>query len=219
MYWCTWRSSGGHNRYLLKRLHHGWKFLTISTCSTSPYVLVNSIIYIGSSQNLYSSYSIRRLLPWRADQWIFPALDYMKYNGSLIFGSTYNKSGLQIRVHTGKLFFLFLNQNICCGYSKELTQWDSSFKHTKHMFKLMGKEINAILGAQTILIWTFDKGTGFEQASMRKIQGLFKALNSKSFSNSFQGLKVNEIYWSKCYNSTSEMLDWDNGDISTGKLV
>ena len=24
------------------------------------------------------------------------------------------------------------------------------------MFKLMGKEINAILGAQTILIWTYD---------------------------------------------------------------
>ena len=29
-------------------------------------------------------------------------------------------SGLEIRVHTGKLYVLFLNQNICCGYSKEL---------------------------------------------------------------------------------------------------
>ena len=29
-----------------------------------------------------------------------------------------------------------------------------SFEHSKHMFKLMGKEINAILGAQNILIWT-----------------------------------------------------------------
>ena len=27
---------------------------------------------------------------------------------------------------------------------------------TQNMFKLMGKEINAILGAQTILIWTYD---------------------------------------------------------------
>ena len=26
-------------------------------------------------------------------------------------------------VHTGKLFFLFLNQNICCGYSKEPSHW------------------------------------------------------------------------------------------------
>ena len=56
-------------------------------------------------------------------------------------------SGLQIRVHTGKLFFLKLNQNICFGYSKE---------PPKHMYKLMGKEINAILGSQTILIWTFE---------------------------------------------------------------
>ena len=64
--------------------------------------------------------------------------------------------GLQIRVHTGKLFPFFLNQNICCGYSKEPSQWDGSFEHPKHMFKLMGNEVNAIFGAQTILIWTYD---------------------------------------------------------------
>ena len=29
---------------------------------------------------------------------------------------------LQIRVDIGKLFSLFLIQNICCGYSKELSQ-------------------------------------------------------------------------------------------------
>ena len=33
-----------------------------------------------------------------------------------------NTTGLQIRVHTKKLFFLFLNQNICGGYSKEPSQ-------------------------------------------------------------------------------------------------
>ena len=27
------------------------------------------------------------------------------------------------------LFFLFLNQNVCCRYSKEPTQCDSSFEH------------------------------------------------------------------------------------------
>ena len=27
------------------------------------------------------------------------------------------------------LFFLFLNQNICCGYSIEPSQWDGSFEH------------------------------------------------------------------------------------------
>ena len=63
--------------------------------------------------------------------------------------------GLQIRVHTGKLFFLFLNQNICYGYSKEPSQRDGSLEHPKYMFKLMDKEIITILGAQTILIWTY----------------------------------------------------------------
>ena len=33
-------------------------------------------------------------------------------------------------------FFLFLNQTICCGYSK-----DGSFEHPKHTLKLMGKKI------------------------------------------------------------------------------
>ena len=32
------------------------------------------------------------------------------------------KAGLQIRERIGKLFALFLIQNICCGYSKELSQ-------------------------------------------------------------------------------------------------
>ena len=80
-------------------------------------------------------------------------------------------TGLQIRVCTGKLFFLFLNQNICCGYSKEPSRWDGSFKHPKHMFKLMGKEIIAILGAQTILIWTYVKYINliYNQASKKSV--------------------------------------------------
>ena len=48
----------------------------------------------------------------------------------------------QIRVCNWKLFFLFLNQNICCEYSKEPSRWDSSFEHPKHMFKLMDKKNN-----------------------------------------------------------------------------
>ena len=63
--------------------------------------------------------------------------------------------GLQIRVCIWKLFFLFLNPNICCGYLKEPSQWDGSFEHPKHMFKLKGEEINTIFGAQMILIWTY----------------------------------------------------------------
>ena len=53
--------------------------------------------------------------------------------------------GLQIGELNGKLFYLFLNQNICCGYSKESSRWDGSFEHLKHMFNLMDKKINTIL--------------------------------------------------------------------------
>ena len=46
--------------------------------------------------------------------------------------------------------FLFLSQNICCGYSKEPSQWDSSLEHPKHRLKLMGKKILTILSSN---IW------------------------------------------------------------------
>ena len=35
------------------------------------------------------------------------------------------------------------------------TQKNRLNEHPKHMFKLMGKEISAILGAQTIIIWAY----------------------------------------------------------------
>ena len=44
-----------------------------------------------------------------------------------------------------KIIFLFLNQNICCGHSKELSQLDGSFEHPKHMLKVMGKNILTFL--------------------------------------------------------------------------
>ena len=59
--------------------------------------------------------------------------------------STKTPPGLKLRVLNENLIFLFLNQNICCGYSKEPSQWDSSFEHPKHMLKSMGKKIFTIL--------------------------------------------------------------------------
>ena len=53
--------------------------------------------------------------------------------------------GPQIRVRNWKLFFLFLNQNICCGYSEEPSHRDGSFEHPRHMFRLMDKKIITIL--------------------------------------------------------------------------
>ena len=51
----------------------GKKILKLSTHPTCPYVFVNSIIYIGNSQNFYSS-----IPSWPADKWIFssPAVCY-----------------------------------------------------------------------------------------------------------------------------------------------
>ena len=62
----------------------------------------------------------------------------------------------QIRVRNWKLFFLFLNQNICCGYSKEPSHRDGSFEHPKHMFKLMDKKIITIYARVFLLNWTYD---------------------------------------------------------------
>ena len=42
------------------------------------------------------------------------------------------------------LIFLCLNQNICCGYSRESSWWDGSFEHTKCMLKMMDKQIFTI---------------------------------------------------------------------------
>ena len=42
------------------------------------------------------------------------------------------------------MIFLFLNQNMYCGYSKEPSQWDDSFEHKKYRLKIMGKKIFTI---------------------------------------------------------------------------
>ena len=64
-------------------------------------------------------------------------------------------TGLQIKVCNETLFFLFLNQNICCGYSKEPSNWDGSLKHPKHMFKLRDKKIIAISRWKFWLNWPY----------------------------------------------------------------
>ena len=59
----------------------------------------------------------------------------------------YGKQYLRTLVKSAyqKTNLLISQPNICCGYSKEPSQWDSSFEHPKHMLKLIGKKIFAIL--------------------------------------------------------------------------
>ena len=56
-------------------------------------------------------------------------------------------TGLYLMVRNEKMIFLFLNQNICCEYSKELSQWD------KHMLKLMGKKILTIIPSIFLFVY------------------------------------------------------------------
>ena len=48
----------------------------------------------------------------------------------------------QTKFAGGIIIFLFLNQYICCGYSKEPSQWEGSFEHPKHM---LGNKWNFLL--------------------------------------------------------------------------
>ena len=62
-----------------------------------------------------------------------------------------------------KTIFLFLNQNICCGYSKEPSHRDGSFEHLKHMLKIMSKNyaenfclskpVDGVIYFLLILVW------------------------------------------------------------------
>ena len=44
-----------------------------------------------------------------------------------------------------KSIFLFINQNIYCGYSKEPFHGDGSFEHPKQMFEQIDKKIFDLL--------------------------------------------------------------------------
>ena len=69
------------------------------------------------------------------------------FTTGFFFMKEYAPSGLKLRERNEYLIFLFLNQNKCCGYSKEPSHWDGYFEHPKHIFKLRGKKIF------TILLW------------------------------------------------------------------
>ena len=61
-------------------------------------------------------------------------------------------------------FLISQPKNICCGYSKEPSQWDGSFEHPKHMrsfehpkhmLKIMGKKIFTFLRWKCLFIRTY----------------------------------------------------------------
>ena len=54
-----------------------------------------------------------------------------------------------------KIIFLISQPKHMLQVLKRTVSMRGFLEHPKHMLKLMGKEIYAILGAQTILIWTY----------------------------------------------------------------
>ena len=51
----------------------------------------------------------------------FPKFECVMNNSKKVYVCD-GDAGLELRVHNETFIFLFLNQNICCGYSKELSQ-------------------------------------------------------------------------------------------------
>ena len=104
-----------------------------------------------------------------------------------------------------KIIFLFLKQNLCCGYSKEPPQWDGSFDHPKHMLKLMGKKIFTLLSSKIFVylnLWYSRTCTCFIFAELK--DGV-KILRTRFHSSSFKLSKL----WPTGYTSSSSML-WKN---------
>ena len=54
-----------------------------------------------------------------------------------------------------KIIFLISQPKHMIWVLKRTFSMKRFFQSHKHMLKLMGKEINAILGVQTFLIWTY----------------------------------------------------------------
>ena len=67
--------------------------------------------------------------------WAFPfIISWCMHKG-------YGPCHLLIRECTRKIFFLFLYENICCGYSLEVPQWGTSNEYPQHMFSYRNKKI------------------------------------------------------------------------------
>ena len=91
-----------------------------------------------------------------------------------------------VKTAYSKLFFLFLNQNICCGYSKEPSQLDGSFEHPKYMLRLVAKKIFTILPSNFLL----SKPVVFTGHLFDKYQNLGASSNSDPDHEEYQNSRI-----------------------------
>ena len=116
-----------------------------SVCSNMP-------VYTSSLARAFSYHICKVWKQWKVLTKYYISSPTGDINKGILKKAFVHISGLHLRVDTKKLDFLFLNQNICCGYSKEPSQWDDSFEGPKHMVKLMGKKILTLLLSRIVLI-------------------------------------------------------------------
>ena len=64
--------------------------------------------------------SLKKIHAWAQMQ--DPLYIYKAVEKDSVDSDNFSEAGLKLRVPFTKLIFLFLNQNICCGYSKDLSQ-------------------------------------------------------------------------------------------------
>ena len=80
------------------------------------------------------------------NSWSDTAMDKMHFGCNMVI----TRLQIKVSVCIWKIIFLFLDQNICCGCSKEPSQWDGSFEHPKHTFKLTDVKIITIFHSQNL---------------------------------------------------------------------
>ena len=103
-------------------------------------------ISVQSHQSLWCSHTQCRDIDEGSDQKFKPLAPPKSHTCMLKNDFMHNViTGLQIKVCNQKIIFLILNQNICCGYSKEPSHWENSFEYPWLTFKLKDKKIITIL--------------------------------------------------------------------------
>ena len=84
---------------------------------------------------------------------IITCVPYLLFSLNKLF--TYSNSGLQIRVHTRKLFFFIPQPKHMLWVLKRTVSMRRFFLAPKNMFKLMHKKIFAILRKLFLLNWHY----------------------------------------------------------------
>ena len=121
---------------------------------------------------LRSELSLRQFLLTKSS--FFILLPFTEIRG-LVFKLSRNfpTAGLKLRVPKRKIIFLFLNQNICCGSSKNrLNEMD--LMSTQNMLKIMGKKLFPILRRKFLFSKPVDKDLEHKQheklTSMQRVK-------------------------------------------------